>query len=568
MKHILTLAALVFATACFGQVPDYMPTDGLLAWYPFNGNANDASGNGYHAISYGAELTSDRLGLDSSAFYFDGSSKIVAPVEAIPYGSDARSINLFFLSNSATPTEYATWNHQSIIASGTGAGGPSIFCLFVEGDYDGKLNTQTGSWQNMLLSEQPVQDGQWHMATVTYGGENTPIQLFLDGVLQGITSPLSLNTPPTDLFIGDAPWATLFFDGFVDDVSIWEVALSEEQILGLYSQNQPVYGCTNEEACNYQPEATWSDGSCVFGCLNCGQGTFWDEGSEQCLPLPSLCPDAMTWDELLGHCVPAVPLASACSEGTVWDEELGGCVVANPSDTDFDGCVGMTDLLDLLSVFGICAGEEPEEDPEMVEWSCGDPVGYHGYDYQTVLIGEQCWFAENLRTDFFRTGDLIPTVSESASWAGTVTPAKCIHSNNESNLSLYGHLYNGFAVNSQSALCPTGWLMPSDNDWFELELFLEMDSAELNLMGSRGTNQGDILKASGWSTGLDSFGFTALPGGRRLWNGGYYNLGDHGMFWSRDGLPGRRLIAEDSGIIRMNMGNKEGYSVRCIKDSE
>ena len=257
MKHILTLVTFVFATSCFGQVPDYMPTDGLLAWYPFSGNANDASGNGYHAIPYGAELTSDRLGLDSSAFYFDGSSKIVAPVEAIPYGSDARTINLFFLSNSATPTEYATWNLQSIIASGTGAGGPSIFCLFVEGDYDGKLNTQTGSWQNMLLSEQPVQDGQWHMATVTYGGENTPIQLYLDGVLQGVTSPLSLNTPPTDLFIGDAPWATLFFDGFVDDVSIWEVALSEEQILGLYSQNQPVYGCTNEEACNYQPEATW-----------------------------------------------------------------------------------------------------------------------------------------------------------------------------------------------------------------------------------------------------------------------------------------------------------------------
>ena len=60
MKHTLTLTAVVFATACFGQVPDYMPTDGLLAWYPFNGNANDASGNGY-AISYGAELTSDRL---------------------------------------------------------------------------------------------------------------------------------------------------------------------------------------------------------------------------------------------------------------------------------------------------------------------------------------------------------------------------------------------------------------------------------------------------------------------------------------------------------------------------
>ena len=44
MKRILTLAALVFATSCFGQVPDYVPTDGLVAWYPMNGNALDESG--------------------------------------------------------------------------------------------------------------------------------------------------------------------------------------------------------------------------------------------------------------------------------------------------------------------------------------------------------------------------------------------------------------------------------------------------------------------------------------------------------------------------------------------
>ena len=66
------------------------------------------------------------------------------------------------------------------------------------------------------------------------------------------------------------------------------------------------------------------------------------------------------------------------------------CVVANPSDTDFDGCVGMIDLLDLLSVFGTCAESESEE----VEWSCGDPLGYEGYDYATVQIGEQCFCRE------------------------------------------------------------------------------------------------------------------------------------------------------------------------------
>ena len=102
-------------------------------------------------------------------------------------------------------------------------------------------------------------------------------------------------------------------------------------------------GCTNSSACNYDENALDDDGSCQYGACH-------------------------------------------CLEGTVWSAELGGCIVANPSDTDFDGCVGMTDLFDFLSVFGTC-NETP--------WSCGDPLSYQGHDYETVQIGGQCWFAEN-----------------------------------------------------------------------------------------------------------------------------------------------------------------------------
>ena len=55
MKHILTLAALVFATACFGQVPDYVPADGLVAWYPLDGGGLDGTGLGEEAIIHGGE---------------------------------------------------------------------------------------------------------------------------------------------------------------------------------------------------------------------------------------------------------------------------------------------------------------------------------------------------------------------------------------------------------------------------------------------------------------------------------------------------------------------------------
>ena len=82
------------------------------------------------------------------------------------------------------------------------------------------------------------------------------------------------------------------------------------------------------------------------------------------------------------------PFTCKCLEGTIWSEELGGCIVANPADINLDGCVQLNDLLDLLSAFGDCGAEESA-------WHCGDPLEYQGYVYETVQIGEQCWFAEN-----------------------------------------------------------------------------------------------------------------------------------------------------------------------------
>ena len=76
-----------------------------------------------------------------------------------------------------------------------------------------------------------------------------------------------------------------------------------------------------------------------------------------------------------------------CGEGTIWNASLQACVGFNdcPSDLDGDGIVGVNDLLSLLSDFGT------ECPPDVAEWTCGDPVNYHGYDYATVQIGEQCW---------------------------------------------------------------------------------------------------------------------------------------------------------------------------------
>ena len=67
------IVALLFATNLMAQnVPNYVPTNGLVGWWPFNGNANDESGNGNHGTVNGVSLTSDRFGNASSAYNFDG----------------------------------------------------------------------------------------------------------------------------------------------------------------------------------------------------------------------------------------------------------------------------------------------------------------------------------------------------------------------------------------------------------------------------------------------------------------------------------------------------------------
>ena len=119
------------------------------------------------------------------------------------------------------------------------------------------------------------------------------------------------------------------------------------------------------------------------------------------------CGDGSVWHEETQECLPIVTSENACGDGTEWDVETQSCVIINPSDTNFDGCVSMTDLLDLLSVFGTC---------NEIPWSCGDPLEYRGYDYETVLIGSSAWFAENLRTTGHLNEDVIDSYQNPTNW--------------------------------------------------------------------------------------------------------------------------------------------------------
>lgn len=213
----------------------------------------------------------------------------------------------------------------------------------------------------------------------------------------------------------------------------------------------------------------------------------------------------------------------------------------------------------------------------------GDPCGndltltFDGYTYDLVAIGDQCWFAENLRSSMYSNGDSIPRPIEDPEWQNATdneVGAYAVYDNDGTWFTMYGSLYNWYAVTDPRGLCPIGWHVPSDSEWMILEMNLGLDSLEANQYGWRGTDQGTQMKSSSedspsWD-GANTSGFSALPGGFRDDDGPYDSVGENGRYWTTDASTeinsfGRRFQTSENRISRIS-SRRHGFSVRCLKD--
>ena len=216
----------------------------------------------------------------------------------------------------------------------------------------------------------------------------------------------------------------------------------------------------------------------------------------------------------------------------------------------------------------------------LVMCGCGDaPPTIDGYTYKTVKIGDQEWFAENLKTTVYANGDEIPYSRTDESWTTQEMGMRCSYDHDEARSAQYGQLYNWYAVDDARGLCPSGWHVPSDEDWQDLEVFLGMSRADVLLEGSRGSGELEIgtkLKAkSGWEeggNGMDDFAFSALPGGLRNENPNFIFVGIYGYWWSSSLNSGNPWF-RDLGYVYPGIGRNEftprfGISVRCLRDAD
>ena len=215
---------------------------------------------------------------------------------------------------------------------------------------------------------------------------------------------------------------------------------------------------------------------------------------------------------------------------------------------------------------------------------CGDLVAYNGHNYETVEIGGQCWFAENLRTVAYSDGSLIASGLDDGGWTTTMAGATTVNGEGNSScntfspdfdacdvdasLMAYGRLYNWYAVEDARGLCPSGWHVPTDGEWTELEDYVASE-------GSTGAEATALKSVSGWTgggNGTDVHGFSALPGGVRFYvDGSFPNAGANGYWWSSTSAAAdlawrRRFMSSTPAIDKLNSSKRNGFSVRCLQN--
>ena len=244
----------------------------------------------------------------------------------------------------------------------------------------------------------------------------------------------------------------------------------------------------------------------------------------------------------------------------------------------------------LLLIVGCKEETALEQALAEVEQEIEDCAGVAGGDavsdidrncYSTIQIGEQLWMAENLRVTHFNNGDEI-TYPSDEDWGSNDEGQYGIYDNDSTNADIYGNLYNWAVVNDIRGICPEEFYVPTDEKFMQLEIALGMIEQDAERTNWRGSDEGDMLKIIGtshWDYSLNSeatneSGFTALPGGFRVDNLGFYSgISSFGYYWtasedseSTNNAWRRNLSYDRSDIYRTSCHKKMGYSVRCLKD--
>ncbi len=214
---MLRITLLLFSLLFFSYPVVAIPTNGLIGGWVFSGDETDISGNGNTGIVDGATRTSDRFGVSGSAYSFDGNDKIILPLDLTTElnAGDPITLSLWFQTTSAS---------SQILLAGNPGGGPDFLSLVRS---DGLIQTRLYGG-SAGFSDSPLNDGQWHH--MAWGTDGSTSFYFIDGEVQ-VTAPVaSTFNREIELWLGTRLSGDLRYIGQLDDVLVYDRALSTLEI--------------------------------------------------------------------------------------------------------------------------------------------------------------------------------------------------------------------------------------------------------------------------------------------------------------------------------------------------
>ena len=540
MFLILALSILFIPTGISQDLPSYVPTDGLVAYYPFNGNANDASGNGNNGTVSGAILTADKDGDAEKAYEFtvneNGGWGNPQQEITVDYNTSMNS-NTITLSAWVFPrTKPGSYADRPLTIFGRWADGVSNEVFRFQITYDQNTTESAGAGANKIFLQisnassngntsnnseffkgGDIPFNQWTHVAVTYDGSVGKV--YQNGQLVAENQiDVNINAGGSALNIGslkssNGTW--YLFDGKLDELGYWNKVLSAEKIGNLFSNSADIL-------------------------LN----------------------------------------------GTVSVENNQIKNVADPSDGK--DAVNKDYLLEKIALL------QDQIDALQSTTGSGTVTDQDGNSYPYLTYGDQVWTVKNAEMITYRDGTPIPQVTDATEWANLTTGAWCYHDNDPSN----GKLYNWYAIagihdndenTPNKVLAPEGWHVPSDTEWTELENYLIANGYNYDGTTTENKIGKSLASTSEWNSSTNngdvgsnqilnnSSGFNAPPKSYRIENGEFYSQGVHAMFWSSTEslnfnfpMAWNRYLSYDSKNLFRNASlstdKNSGLSVRIVSD--
>lgn len=229
-KNLLILSIIIYGTGIFAQVPSFVPSNGLVGWWPFNGNANDESGNGNNGSTTGT-FSNDRNNSPNSAIALSGSSLISIP-GGNSFDADTFSLSFWTLANSYNEhnkIQYGVIGSSLRFSMNWDVSRVYYWPMTCSGSYAPSRNYTT------ILG---INTSTWYHITYVVQGLTT--SFYINGSLidvQSTASPLTCFNSSMNLYFGGdiGGGAIEYYSGLFDDIGFWTTPLNSQEIANLFN---------------------------------------------------------------------------------------------------------------------------------------------------------------------------------------------------------------------------------------------------------------------------------------------------------------------------------------------